>query len=339
MQIQYLATTESQHLPNTPLLMVDGTIPGWQPQPHDHHWDHHRPGGAPIQIDEMPLPINPNQTLLQELLDPTTPTATIATTLVDADACIAATWLQLPGQTLQQPEVVERLRAIAFDCDHLSVPQELSHLADFAAQAVAILTLASRQLPAKLGYPATPSTWSTEQRLNLNAIAFEQGTNWLLQAAQGQTKWPGTQGEAVAYWQQVNADTAQLLQETDRLQLIQDIPVFDLRGIDHPVDPRACLQASRTLAPQRPETLTIKKHRLGGVAYILGCDPAHPLAGQVNYCPSTYEHLTTAETQKSPTTTNDPWGGRKSVGGSGWNTASQLTPEEVITVVLAASRS
>jgi hypothetical protein len=339
MQIQYLATTELQHLPHTPLFMVDGTVPGWHPQPRDHHWDHHRPGGAPIQIDEMPLSGNPEQTLLQELLDPNLPATTIVTTLVDADACIAATWLQLPGKTLQQPEIIERLRAIAFDCDHLSVPAELSHLADFAAQAVATLTLASRELATKLGYPTTPHTWSTEQKLKLNAIAFEQGTTRLLQAAQGQADWPGTQGEAAAYWQQVNADTAQLLHEPGGLQLLQDIPVFDLRGIDHPVDPRACLQASRTLTPQRPETLTLKKHRLGGVAYILGCDPAHPLARQVNYNPSTYEHLTAAETQKSPATANDPWGGRKSVGGSGWNTPSQLTPEEVITVVLTASES
>ncbi len=53
----YLVTTNADRLPSDhQIIMVDGTVPDWEAKPGDLHWDHHRPGGADVQMDEIPLP-------------------------------------------------------------------------------------------------------------------------------------------------------------------------------------------------------------------------------------------------------------------------------------------
>ncbi|KGF72005.1 hypothetical protein DO97_13270 [Neosynechococcus sphagnicola sy1] len=329
--MKYLATTYPQRIPQGQIFMVDGTVPGWQPQPADYHWDHHRLDGALIQIDEMPLPQSLEQSLITELTIGQEPI--LVTTAVDADACIAAAWLQLPRQLLQQPEILARLRAIAFDCDHLGVPPALSHLSDFAANAVATLKLHSQELAQRLGLSGSPKNWTEAEQSAFHDKSFEQITQWLIAAVHGDRPWPGTQGEAAAYGQQILEDSHLLLVQ-QRVQLIQGLPVFEIRGIGKAIDPRACLQAGRTLCPPRPETLTVRRHRLGGIVYTLGCDPEHPLVGQLNYCQGTYQQLTAAEVRKQSTASTDPWGGRRTVGGSGWNTPSLLSPEEVAEILV-----
>jgi hypothetical protein len=51
----YLVTTKADRLPTDhQIIMVDGTVPDWKAKPGDLHWDHHRPGGADVQIDKIP---------------------------------------------------------------------------------------------------------------------------------------------------------------------------------------------------------------------------------------------------------------------------------------------
>ncbi|MDX2213133.1 MAG: hypothetical protein SFY66_07575 [Oculatellaceae cyanobacterium bins.114] len=35
--------------------MVDSTVPDWKAKPGDLYWDHHRPEGADVQMDEIPV--------------------------------------------------------------------------------------------------------------------------------------------------------------------------------------------------------------------------------------------------------------------------------------------
>ncbi len=327
MTATYRVTTYAHRLPtDRPLVMVDGTVPGWVAGRHDLHYDHHRPGGAEIQIDEIPHPVSL----------PLTPC--FVTTLVDADACSAAAWVQLPAEVLT-PEVVAKMRAIAWDCDHLRVPDSLSHLAEFAAKAVAAMKLRSERLIKELGLPSDRKTWTDDQWETYTSRAFQQGTEWLIAAAQGQRPWPGEQGEADQYWQTVAADAQRLL-EQDRIRLYPTatgaIAACDGRNWNHNLDPRSFYQALAQLAanlssPLRPETLTIREHRLGGSQYTLGVIPLHPDLSQLDYTVDTYERLTHLERQQNPLT--GAWGGRRTVGGSGWNHPSQLTPEQVVAVL------
>jgi hypothetical protein len=104
--MKYLATTKPITV-EQPIIMVDGTVPGWTFRPEDRHFDHHQPGGGPIQLDEIPVSVASS---LQG-------NEIFVTTQVDADACVAAAWCQV-GHLLSEEEK-RKLRAIAFDCDHL----------------------------------------------------------------------------------------------------------------------------------------------------------------------------------------------------------------------------
>lgn len=64
---------------------------------------------------------------------------------------MAAAWCQV-GHLLSE-EQKQKLRAIAFDCDHLIVPDDLKDLADFASQAVATLKQAAFALVEHMDLP------------------------------------------------------------------------------------------------------------------------------------------------------------------------------------------
>ncbi len=327
MTVTYRVTTYAHRLPtDRPVIMVDGTVPGWVAGRDDLHYDHHRPGGAEIQIDEISHPV----------LVPMT--ACFVTTLVDADACSAAAWVQLCPEVLT-PDVVAKLRAIAWDCDHLRVPDSLADLAEFAAKAVAALKLKSEQLVHDLRLPHDRKTWTDNQWETYTSRAFQQGTEWLIAAAQGQQPWPGEQGEADHYWQTVATDAQRLL-EQNRIRLYPTatgaIAACDGRNWNQNLDPRSFYQALDQLVPRldcplRPETLTIREHRLGGRQYTLGVIPLHPAWPHLDYTAGTYDRLTQLERHHNPLT--GAWGGRRTVGGSAWNHPSQLTPEAVVAVL------
>ncbi|KKJ01273.1 hypothetical protein [Prochlorothrix hollandica] len=330
----YLVTTHPHRLPSDhQIIMVDGTVPQWQPRPYDLHWDHHRSGGAPIQVAEMPLP--QATTLLQERGGPLPPCFT--TTQVDADACVAAAWVQLPRSVLQQFPIVQQLQAIAWDCDHLRVPPELDPWGEFALKVVASLKVQEKTVREALELPPDRKQWQDQDRERFSSAAFEAGTQWLIAAALGQRSWPGEVGEAEAYWQQLQRDCDQLRQD-HRVQLLPSgqglFAVCDLRGIDRYIDPRGFYQVLAEIAtPEqlRPETLTWRDRPQGGWSYTLGSIPLHPRQGALDFTQGTFDRLTQAEQAKSGQP--DPWGGRSTVGGSPWNAASVLTPGEILAVL------
>lgn len=329
----YLVTTRLSRIPTGyQIVMVDGTVPGWKKSPQDLHWDHHRPQGADIQIDEMPMP---TKSLREDFAGQLPPC--IVTPQFDADACCAAAWFQLPRSYLNQ-ETIDRLRAIAWDCDHLIVPEDrLSPWSEFAAQAVVALKTTSATIVTDLKLPKDRHTWSPQQWETYFSEGFKRGTEWLIAAAKGQRPWPGEQGEAKNYWQRIERDASLLLAQ-NRIQLSPTprgiVAVGDLREIGHYVDPKSFNSGILSLADLeslRPETILVREHKYGGIQYTLGCLPTHPQTQHLDYTAGIFEHLTQAELAKNPL--SEGWGGRRTVGGSGWNTSSNLTPEEVIALL------
>lgn len=329
--MRYLVTTNADRLPTDyQIIMVDGTVPDWNARPSDLHWDHHRPGGADIQMDEIPLP--DRHSFLEEHATHQPPC--FVTTMVDADACCAAAWVQLPRDVLT-PETIAKLTAIAWDCDHLMVPADLSQYAEFAAKADAALKKSSEGIAAELGLPHERKEWTPEHWEAYSSEAFRRGTAWLIAAAQGAQPYPGEQGEADDYWQQIETD-AQKLADEDRIQFVDTpqgaIAVCDVRGIGHAVDPRSFYQAIQTHSQTlRPEAITIRDHRSGGNQYTLGSIPLHPQQHRLDYTQGTFDRLSQAEQAKDPAT--GTWGGRRTVGGSPWNHPSNLTIEEIVALL------
>jgi len=342
MQVRYLVTTRADIFntvsENCRIWTVDGTIPGTTPRTAwgDRVFDHHRPGGKAIQIDEMPLPLTAS--LIEETFFPVKEII-IATTQVDADACVAAAWVQLRPHEID-PNNLEKLRAIAYDCDHLAVPPELSHLADFAAQAVAALKSGSDTLVAELELPADRKVWSLDQKEFFNSHAFKIGTESIVDACRGIRAWPGENGEAAEYWQKVEHFTEQIIRE-NRVSLHGGCLLFDAKGFGGKyVDPRCWLKAAKQMGlnAEIPITLTQREvfvdNEYKGLSYTIGVVPLHPKVANLDLTRSTFHLLTKAEKEINPEA--DGWGGRATVGGSGWNTPSQLSATKVLEIVIAA---
>jgi hypothetical protein len=329
--MRYLVTTKADRVPTDhQIIMVDGTVPDWQAKPGDLHWDHHRPGGADVQMDEIPAP--QTRSLVEEKFTNQPPC--LVTTMVDADACCAAAWVQLPCNLLT-PETIAKLKAIAWDCDHLTVPDELKSHAAFAAKAVVALKNSSEGIAADLGLPHERKEWADEHWEAYSSEAFRRGTGWLIDAAKGDRAYPGESGEADDYWQQIEAD-AQMLIDEHRIRFINtdqgDIAVCDQTSTGHAIDPRSFYDAIPKLhdasSHLRAEAITMRDHRAGGLQYTLGSIPLHPKQHTLDFAQGTFDRLTQVEQAKDPE--SGAWGGRRTVGGSSWNTPSQLTIEEII---------
>lgn len=323
--MKYLVTTRKEIIPvNQDILMVDGTVPGWEPRENDLHYDHHKPGGADIQIQE----IEPMLMLDGEWL--------VVTTQVDADACVAACWLQLTKDEkyINYP----LLAAIAYDCDHLAVPSELSDLSDFASQAVAALKSQSGKVTKDLGLPDDRKAWSIEQKEAYASEAFKRGTEWLISACKNECLFPGENGEANSYWEQVEKNTQMIVDEA-RVRVYRDCLLFDGKGLQGKyIDPRCWLKAAKMLGLEISTAITlvqrevIIENEFQGYSYTLGCVPLHQNLKNLDYTKEVFKILT--EKERKLNTKADGWGGRKTVGGSGWNTPSGLYPEEIIDAIL-----
>lgn len=348
--IKYITTTKAINIPfNYQVFMVDGTVSGWQPKQDDYHWDHHRQGGADIQVDEMPFPEDDTSIMdtcsqNKKSRNEETVLQAVVTTQIDADACCSAAWLQLSGKVLKSTtgldnskSVTDCLRAIAYDCDHLTVSDNLSHLADFAAQTVATLKQDGYKLIQELNFPVDRRQWAEEQHLIYGSGAFKRGTEWLMDAALGKRLWPGELGEASEYWKQVEDDKIMLFQ-TGRITVIDGVALCDARGLGRLIDPRAFVRSiQQFILPNttlRPEKLTIKDHGLEGYRYTLDCIPNHPKKGLIDYTAGTLKRLSEAERKKAVAEDIDcDWGGRRTVAGSAWNAPSHLEPSEVIALL------
>lgn len=337
--MQYLVTTEKNIIPSSPqhlVVMVDGTVPGWSKGDMNLHFDHHRVGGADIQIDEIPMGY-----LLDFSLDYE---PVFVTTQLDADACVAAAWLQLNPNNVSEEKKL-KLRAIAYDCDHLAVPEFLADLGDFAAQAVAALKSEGFKIADEINLPKNRKDWTQEDKVAYASLGFKRGVEWLIDATLDKRPYPGELGEAAEYWAQVKKDEELFIVE-NRVSKYKDALIFsmlDWKG--RYVDPRASLRAAKRLGLSATLTLTQRETTEGW---------SYTLASRDNNLMSKYDafkSLTIAEAIERNVDVDlvekhwrkpelneklgfDPWGGREKVGGSGWRTPSKLTPVEVIDTLM-----
>jgi hypothetical protein len=349
MAIKYLVTTRLDTLKEAEIgcqiFMVDGTVPGWTPTVNDYLFDHHRKNGADIQIDELPKILANGRSFVNETNvdcgEGKRCDILFVATKFDADACVAAAWLQLK-LPLCDLQVVNKLRAIAYECDHLGVPESLSKYAEFAAQCVAAIALESEECVRHMGLPEDKKDWTVDQKEAWNSALFETHTKAIIAACKGERKFPGELGEAAEYWEKIIEDTNLLLNQ-NRLSFYKETLLVDLRGLEN-IDCRCGYKAYEWLKRCRgheecqiPICLTIMDRWDDGIKtgakYTLGVIPLHPKVTDLDYTMGTFEALNKAESEIDPDT--DHWGGRKTVGGSPWNNPSKLSPEQVIDIALS----
>ena len=190
----------------------------------------------------------------------------------------------------------------------------------------------------ELNLPPKRDDWDDLQREAFYSECFKQGTFWLIEACNGDRKFPGEEGEAAQYWEQVQADT-QMLLEQDRIEFISGIGIAHLEDISRYVDPRAVNAAIAKCAEihqvtTSPITLVgrLRKDQRG-TSYTLGTLPQHPHADKLDYSSwQVWAWLTMLE--RSNNLAFDAWGGRAAVGGSSWNDPSTLAAHEVVEGVL-----
>lgn len=342
MSYVYIATTDKNLLPGNPIVMVDGTVPGWEKGEQDLHFDHHRKGGEEIQLWEIPdnvaLPKN----------------AVFVTTQTDADACAAAAWLQLLQMRLdpaEQYEAYATLSAIAYDCDHLGLPADKKWDAyrDFAAKAVAALKEVAKSYVAELGMPSDRKLWTDAAKAAYASYAFQKGTEWLVDACLGKRKFPGEQGEADSYFAEMESQRQRV---AENCRLYKAAAIFDQRSFDGYVDPRLLVEWARennssnvTLTvrsgarqPNAAKLIDAGHPETELFSYTLGSVPLHR-KGSPNFSDhDVWEVLANLENevraQKGLEPPDTQWGGRDAVGGSSWRDPAIASPEEVIDRVL-----
>ena len=147
----------------------------------------------------------------------------------------------------------------------------------------------------------------------------------------------------------------------------RDVLIFDCTQVEGYLDPRAAQNLD--IVGEEPFTVTrrkiVKNNEFVGYCNTIGIVPLHINIDQVDYVSNqVFEELTDAELDQNPnhfdnsiiaanlkdewehknTSTADwlcspkvklGWGGRKTVGGSPWNTPSKLSPQKVIDVILS----
>jgi len=186
------------------LIGVDGTVPNSHGL-YDELYDHHRPNGADIQLDEMT-----EYSQSRECFGTYGKPIAVITTSVDADAIVSAYRLMDEYAHLDQ-EQINLLRAIAYDCDHLAVPADLSKYADQAAQVVAALKEEANRLAKKLNLPVDRRRqWNVEDKEKFGSLAFEEGVKLISKLLRGEWEYRWT---ANKYWQGVKKITQQIKAE------------------------------------------------------------------------------------------------------------------------------
>jgi hypothetical protein len=337
----FLVTTDINRLPSMPIVMVDGTVPGWAASGQDLHFDHHCVGGAKVQIEEIPE----GQKLPQDFV--------FVTTQVDADACAAAAWLLIEQcNDLDPAEMYEAraaLTSIAYDCDHLGCPEDAvwNPYRRFAAKAVAAMKESGNALAEALELPKVRKDWTEDQKVQYASKAFESGTMHLVAAARGARPWPGAMGEADSYFARMEAQRPKVYANC---RMIWGCAVFDQRGFNEYVDPRLLVEWARENSAIEPVTLTVRNGRgqpnanflseYSGelFSYTLGSVPLHAKSSPCFNDHGVWEALQALELriraenqQLKPLTA---WGGRNEVGGSSWRDPVIATPEQVIDTVV-----
>jgi hypothetical protein len=340
--ISYLVTTDKSKLPqHSPIVMVDGTVPGWTAKATDLHFDHHRPGGADIQLQEIEGQKLPDEDF------------TFVTTQVDADACAAAAWLLLEQQQLDPADAYEAraaLTAIAYDCDHLGLPsgEEWDKYRLFAAKVVAAMKETGNKIAQDLGLLANRKEWKEEDRIKHASWCFELGTQSLVHAAIGMKPYPGENGEADPYFERMESQRSAVY---ENCRTYQGCAIFDQRPFQGEyVDPRLLVEWCRENHIYSPVTLTVRDgSRLPNSVLLdeglelelfsctLGSVPLHAKGSPKYSDRRVWEKLAELErnvrTNQGLSLPETNWGGRNEVGGSGWRDPVICTPEQIIDTV------
>jgi len=360
---QYMITTDLNDIPiDRQIIMLDGTVPGWVPKPGDIHYDHHRPGGPPIQMYDLDFG--------EIVKTGITSDAVFVSTLLDADAVCATVAVLLASDIFFEPplrpspdEYLPELEAISWDCDHLFVPStesffvydvKLREFETFAQKVVMAQKQSSASIAEQLGLPNKRSDWTPEQKREFYAIAYESAVNAIIEAIKGDRPWPGERGEADAYIANMNRQYPVV---AANCQWYRGCAIFDQRVLGGEyVDPRLLIRWIRVqietgFAPPkvRPFTLTVRDgskqtnaHLVSGHSgelfnYTLGSVSWIEPATQYSTW-GVWEYLTNEENilrrNLGLPELVTHWGGRDAVGGSSWRDPMIMTPMTVIDNVL-----
>ena len=346
--MDFLVTTDIKDLPNGPIVMVDGTVPHWEPRSGiDFHWDHHRPGGAPIQIDEIPIR-DILSGKIRLVWDNVWDKTTVVTTMVDADACVAAAAVAIAiNNVLPVTGALRKLQAISWDCDHLALPpeSEWDDLREFAAKAVAALKQQGNLVAEEMGLSSDRKDWSKADKVRYASTCFERGTYALTKAAIGEGPWPGENGEADEYFANMEAQWPFV---KAACYVAGGVAVFDSTSFHGAyVDPRL---PARWVSQHCPGAIAVLTVRDGSrqpnqpqewdaptYSYTLGktpgTDPQFSSRG-------VWEKLSAAENSRRFSLGIPPleteWGGREAVGGSSWNDAMITPPCDLVDDIVRA---
>lgn len=365
--IKYLVTTDINTLtneiaknPEAIVIMVDGTVPSWTPRANDFHFDHHKDGGADIHLHEIPRGLFLKEDVL------------FVTTQVDADAQMASAYLQLqpfPGILSEQ---YRKLEAISYCCDHLAVPEYLSDLYEFGEKAVAAQKLDSDAIADGLGLSSVRKDWSKEDKEEFATACFKIGVEQIIDAINGDAPFPGENGEADEYLENIKKG-AEEFKASKKILSYKDVLIFNCCEVDGYIDPRIPLLSAKEIAGEKhPFTVTqrcvVNKGEFLGYSYTIGIVPLHEKVKEVDYTKNAFIALTQAELSADWNHFDDAvkaagkwedyrktrdnslhyaskmaywlcseklgWGGRKTVGGSPWNTPSKLSPMKVVDIIL-----
>jgi hypothetical protein len=372
MTLNFLVTTRAEvlnakieEIGECSVIMIDGTVPGWKPRSRDWHFDHHRPGGEKIQIDDIEKTIEINAEMGIDLPSqfPKEKDNNIlfCTTQLDADAICSAVHLYMAylgtsekeSQYLWNQDNAEmKLCAISYDCDHLAVPFLLSKYADFAAQCVAGMKCESDDLAIDLDMPKDRREWTIEDKEYFHSRAFERSFWNLVKAIEGKDNWPCDHPKVDEYWEKVKGFTDQLIEE-NRITFYEGCAIVTMSGLGETyIDPRCVYQSidrmidnyydifpiiltmHDVIVTKKIDKFTSKK--FVGNKYTLACNPYHPDAEteKINFARLTYSVLSEAEKFYDPDA--EGWSGRATVGES--NACSNLSPPTVIEIILKTCR-
>jgi hypothetical protein len=145
------------------------------------------------------------------------------------------------------------------------------------------------------------------------SAAFQEGTQWLIDAVKGKRQFPGEQGEAKQYWEKLKRDT-RMLKDENRVRFYRGASIIDLRGLAGKyIDPRCPIFVINELGyPETPITLTQREvfidNEFRGYAYTIGVYPKHPYFSKIDYTRGVYQALTEKERQIDPNPDHDSWG-------------------------------
>jgi hypothetical protein len=258
------------------------------------------------------------------------------TTMVDADAQVAAFYFLNRLNEIDVADSFNFLRAISYDCDHLAVPVHYQErYAKNASMVVAALKEVSNDLVQKLGLSPNRREWSIEDKELFSSKAFELGVLVVIPSLLNGT-WD-YESISQNYWEQVEKNKQSILSD-GRISEYKGCLIFDASGLEGYIDPRCWILASKELMDTPEECITLTQREVyvnnefKGISYTLGNFPLHEKVKYLDYTQKVYKALTKEE--KKTKLEVDGWGGRATVGGSGWNTHSSLHPQQIIDTVL-----